>query len=98
MKNKRLSKWKLRKIKTLGQLEELFGFSAENSKIYLHPETYVKLSTNIKNYYDEVMPQTLMGRASSTAKTQLELMRTEFCLDGGMRKNRIIIKQKNEVE
>ena len=98
MKNKRLGRWKLRKINTLGQLEKLFGFSAENSKIYLHPETYAKLSTNIKNYYDKIMPKSPMGRASSTAKTQLELMRAEFCLDYGMRKNRIIIKQKNEVE
>ena len=98
MKNKRLSKWKLRKIKTLGQLEELFGFSTVNSKICLHPETYAKLITNIKNYYDEVMPKSPVWRASSRAKTQLELMRAEFCIDIGMRKNRIIIKQKNEVE
>ena len=94
MKNKRLSRWKLRKIKTLEQLEKLFGFSAENSKIYLHPETYEKISTNIKNYYYEIMPNSPMGRVSSRAKAQLELMRAEFCLDNEMRKNRIIIKQK----
>lgn len=97
MKKLRLSKRKLKKIKTLEQMEEMFHFVASQSEVYIHPETYAEVFNNIKNYYEAIMPKTFLG-SMSRAKAQLEVMRTDFHLDTSLPKNRIIIKQKNEVE
>lgn len=90
----KLTKRRLRKIKSIKDMEKMFHFDAAKSAIHIHPETYEILFIKIKKHYEKNLPKNPFTNMQTRARTQLEIMKTEFILTPQMKNNRILIKKK----